>query len=70
MLSFDDFMNSLDPDEFAAEIECICKHEVIQWDEESFPTLMEYLHNRCTSDSVKIALLYLRKYHEWLEQQL
>lgn len=69
MKSFDNFLDSIDEEEMAEQIEKICPLEVIQWDgdPESVNTLIQLIYKKGLIKSVDISLLYLRKYHEWLE---
>lgn len=70
MQSFDDFLGSIDEEEMGNRIEMMCPPEVIQWDADSMPTFIQHIHMKCITESVNVSLLYLRKYHEWLEGQL
>ena len=72
MQTFDDFIISLDNEEFRKELDEISRMEIVQGDfsPESIGKTFEMIYQRAASDAVRLSLLYLRKYHEWLSEQI
>ena len=70
MKSFEDFMKTIDVNDIAEDINRISPPEIIVSDTspEALAACINSIYNKAVIASVNIALLYLRKYHEWLEQ--
>ena len=70
---FNEFINSMDEDEMERLIEALAPMHIIQFNSDdlaSFQTAMTMLHQETLTTAVKINFLYLRKYHEWLQENL
>lgn len=70
---FDEFLESVDPDEFAKKINQSTPLRVIEFDPQDTQALqnaLAMLHQQTAQDAVKISLLYLQEYHEWLKEHL
>lgn len=68
---FNEFLDSMDEDEMGREIESLAPMHIIQFpqnDPVAFQNAMNMLHRETMTRSVKISLLFLRKYHEWLQE--
>lgn len=70
--AFKDFLASLDEETMSAEIDRVSPFRVIQGEglTEAQGKLAAATYRLAVEDAVKINLLYLRKYHEWLQQQI
>lgn len=70
--SFDDFLASLDVDEVEREMDRLLPLHIIRGENltETESKLASVIYQKAFSDSVKVSLLYLRKYHEWLQEQI
>lgn len=70
--AFEDFLDSLEEETFAAEIEQASPFRVIQGENltEAQGKLAAAVYRLAVEDSVRLSLLYLRKYHEWIREQL
>lgn len=72
MGSFDDYMNSVDPDAMGEMIDALCKPVIVQsdFDRENLSAVLEFLYKKTLEDAAKISLVQLRSYHEWLQTQI
>lgn len=69
---FDEFIGSLDTDTLGTEIDNLLPLRIIQGQNltETESKLAAVIYQRAFEDSLKVSLLYLRKYHEWLQEQI
>lgn len=70
---FNEFLESMDTAEMGHAIEELAPMHIIQFnadDHAAFQNAMDMLHQETLLRAVKINLLYLRKYHEWLQENL
>lgn len=74
MENFYEFLKTLDLDVIADEINEINRHKpcavIANVSPESLGTLLAEIHKDSVISSVYVMLVYLRKYHEWLSEQL
>ena len=72
MKSFNEFLESVDNEEFLQQADEISRQEIIETtiNSENFGKMLELIYQRSAVDAVNLALLYLRRYHEWLSEQL
>lgn len=71
--AFDEFLETLDPDKFADKINQLMPLRMIEFDLRDIPALqnaLAMLYQQAAQDAVKISLLYLQAYHEWLQENL
>lgn len=70
---FSEFIASMDENEIGQAIEALAPMHIIQFpadDPVAFQNAMDMLHQETLVRAVKINLLYLQKYHEWLQENL
>ena len=71
--NFNAFLDSMDEDEMERKIEALAPMHIIQFssdDPVAFQNAMNMFHSETMERSVKISLLFLQKYHEWLQENL
>lgn len=70
--AFKDFLASLDEETMSAEIDRVSPFRVIQGEglTEAQGKLAAAVYRLAVEDSVRLSLLHLRKYHEWIREQL
>ena len=70
---FNAFLDSMDEDEMVQKIEALAPMHIIQFpsdDPIAFQNAMNMFHRETMTRSVEISLLFLQKYHEWLQENL
>ena len=70
MKSFNDFLDSIDNDELVKEIKQIVIPSIVvtKTTPEAISACINEIFNQAVAASVNVSLMYLRRYHEWLEQ--
>ena len=70
--SFDEFLLSIDNDEIGKEIDRLLPLHVILSENltEAESKLASFIYQKAVTDAAKVSLLYLRKYHDWLQEQI
>lgn len=70
--SFDEFLLSLDNAEIGKEMDRLLPLHVILSENltEAESKLASFIYQKAVTDAAKVSLLYLRKYHDWLQEQI
>ena len=72
LLDFNEFVKSIDLNEFAEKIDSLNTHEIFQIENANDPRVMvefvKRIYQKSVEDAHKVCLLTLNHYHNWLQE--